>query len=77
MVFSLLEPAYDPDEEVSDLWLVAVDGSAAPRRLTQTKAPEKAVVWSPDSHAGSGRSLRSIKLDPLKTPGDEINQAGR
>jgi dipeptidyl aminopeptidase/acylaminoacyl peptidase len=51
VVFTVLEPSYDPDKEVSDLWLVPADGSAAPRRLTNTRAAEKGVVWSPDSHA--------------------------
>jgi dipeptidyl aminopeptidase/acylaminoacyl peptidase len=51
VVFSVIEPAYDPDKEVSDLWLVAADGSAAPRRLTNTRVAENAVAWSPDSHS--------------------------
>src|SRR5215467_10849470 len=51
VVFSVIEPAYDPDKEVSDLWLVAADGGAPPRRLTNTKAAENAVAWSPDSHS--------------------------
>ncbi|HXB18801.1 MAG TPA: S9 family peptidase [Steroidobacteraceae bacterium] len=51
VVFSVLEPAYDPDKEVSDLWLTPADGSAPPRRLTNTRAPEKGVAWSPDSRA--------------------------
>ncbi|HYL71374.1 MAG TPA: S9 family peptidase, partial [Candidatus Dormibacteraeota bacterium] len=38
VAFSVLEPAYDQDKEVSDLWLVPADGSAPPRRLTHTKA---------------------------------------
>jgi dipeptidyl aminopeptidase/acylaminoacyl peptidase len=49
VLFNLVEPAYDPDKAVSDLWLVPADGSAPPRRLTQTKAPESGAVWSPDS----------------------------
>jgi dipeptidyl aminopeptidase/acylaminoacyl peptidase len=49
VVFSVTEPAYDPDKAVSDLWLVPADGSAQPRRITNTKAPESDVVWSPDS----------------------------
>jgi dipeptidyl aminopeptidase/acylaminoacyl peptidase len=49
VVFSVTEPAYDPDKAVSDLWLVPADGSAPPRRITNTKAPESDVVWSPDS----------------------------
>jgi dipeptidyl aminopeptidase/acylaminoacyl peptidase len=51
VVFTVLEPSYEPDKEVSDLWLVSSDGSAPPRRLTNSRAPEKGVVWSPDSHA--------------------------
>jgi Tol biopolymer transport system component len=47
----VLEPAYEQDKEVSDLWLLAVDGSAPARRLTYTRAPEHGVAWSPDSHA--------------------------
>src|SRR6266568_7749335 len=34
------EPAYDEKKEVADLWLVPVDGSARPRRLTSTRAAE-------------------------------------
>jgi dipeptidyl aminopeptidase/acylaminoacyl peptidase len=51
VVFSVLEPAYDPDKELSDLWVTAADGSSPPRRLTHTRAPEKGVAWSPDSRA--------------------------
>ena len=50
VVFSVLEPAYDPDKETSGLWLVASDGSGAPRRLTHSKARETGATWSPDSH---------------------------
>ena len=49
VVFSVTEPAYSPDEQRSDLWIVPVDGSAEPRRLTFTKAGESAAAWSPDS----------------------------
>jgi dipeptidyl aminopeptidase/acylaminoacyl peptidase len=51
VVLTVLEPSYETDKEVSDLWLVPADGSAPPRRLTNSKAPEKGVVWSPDSRA--------------------------
>ena len=50
-VFSIVEPSYEPDKEVSDLWLVPTDGGAAARRLTNTKAAENGVAWSPDSHS--------------------------
>ena len=49
VVYSVLEPSYEPDKAVSDLWLVAADGTKAPRRITNTKAPEGSVAWSPDS----------------------------
>jgi dipeptidyl aminopeptidase/acylaminoacyl peptidase len=65
VVFSILEPSYDPDKAVSDLWLVPVDGSAGPRRITNTKAPENAPAWSPDS-----RSLAFV----TKREGDEVEQ---
>ena len=45
-VFPVVEPAYDPDEQVSDLWIVATDGRSPPRRLTQSKAVESGVAWS-------------------------------
>ncbi len=51
VVYSVLEPAYEPDKEVSDLWLAAADGKSPPRRLTHTRAAEKGVDWSPDSRA--------------------------
>jgi dipeptidyl aminopeptidase/acylaminoacyl peptidase len=48
-VYSVLEPSYEPDKAVSDLWLVATDGGSAPRRITHTKEAEDDVDWSPDS----------------------------
>src|ERR1700750_1739140 len=49
VVFSLVEPAYDEKDQVSDLWIVPTDGSVKPRRLTSTKSGESGVAWSPDS----------------------------
>ncbi|HMD28525.1 MAG TPA: S9 family peptidase [Steroidobacteraceae bacterium] len=49
VVFAVLEPSYEADKAVSDLWLVPVDGSKPPRRITNTKAPESDVAWSADS----------------------------
>ena len=48
-VFSVTAPAYDAKEQTADLWIAALDGSAPPRQLTQTKAPESGATWSPDS----------------------------
>jgi dipeptidyl aminopeptidase/acylaminoacyl peptidase len=65
VIFSVLEPSYEPDKEVSDLWLVPADGGGAPRRITNTRAPESGVAWSPDS--------RSIAFS-TKREGDEVEQ---
>ncbi len=48
-VFPVSEPSYDEKKEVQDLWVVPVDGSARPRRLTSGRAGESAPAWSPDS----------------------------
>lgn len=48
-VFSVVEPAYDRKEQVSDLWIVPTDGSARPRRITNTPAGESDLTWSADS----------------------------
>ncbi len=49
VVFSVTEPSYTEADQASDLWLVPTDGSAEPRRLTNTRAGESGVAWSPDS----------------------------
>jgi len=65
VVFSLTEPAYDPKEQVQDLWIVPADGSQPPRRLTASKGGESGVAWSPDS--------RRIAFG-AKREGDEVGQ---
>ena len=65
VVFPLVEPAYDEKDQVSDLWIVPVDGSAKPRRLTYSKGGEGGVVWSPDS--------RQIAFS-ARREGDEVGQ---
>ena len=47
-VLSVTEPSYDESKTVSDLWIVPTNGSAAPRKLTNTKGGESGVEWSPD-----------------------------
>lgn len=47
-VFSVTEPAYDPESQRSDLWIVATDGATPPRRLTEADGSEGGVAWSPD-----------------------------
>ena len=49
VVTSVNQPSYEAGKTVSDLWIVPVDGSAPPRRLTNTAAPESDAVFSPDS----------------------------
>jgi dipeptidyl aminopeptidase/acylaminoacyl peptidase len=65
VVFSLIEPAYDEKDQVSDLWIVPADGSARPRRLTFSKSGESGVAWSPDSQ----RLAFSAKRE-----GDDVSQ---
>jgi dipeptidyl aminopeptidase/acylaminoacyl peptidase len=65
VVFSVLEPSYETDKAISDLWLVSTDGLQPARRLTNTKAPEEDVAWSPDS--------ASIAFS-TKREGDEVEQ---
>ena len=64
VVYSINEPSYEPDKAVSDLWLVPAAGGT-PKRLTNTKAGENGVVWSPDS--------RMIAFT-TKREGDEVDQ---
>src|SRR5690625_2857242 len=47
-VVSVTEPAYDKDDQTSDLWLIALDGSQSPRQLTSTPGGESGVDWSPE-----------------------------
>jgi len=65
VVFSLVEPAYDEKDQVSDLWIVPADGSAKPRRLTYSKGGENGVVWTNDS--------RQIAFS-ARREGDEASQ---
>jgi dipeptidyl aminopeptidase/acylaminoacyl peptidase len=65
VVFSVVEPAYDEKDQVSDLWIVPADGSAKPRRLTNTKGGESGAAWSPDSTRVAFATRRE---------GDEANQ---
>ena len=47
-VISVTEPSYEDDGAVSDLWLISLDGSGEPRRLTATPGGESGAAWSPD-----------------------------
>ncbi len=65
VVFSVIDPAYDEKDQVSDLWIVPSDGSARPRRLTGNKGGESGAVWSPD-----GKKIAFA----ARREGDEVNQ---
>ena len=65
VIFSVVEPAYDEKDQVSDLWIVAADGSTPARRLTSSKAGESGVAWSPD-----GKRIAFV----ARRDGDEANQ---
>jgi dipeptidyl aminopeptidase/acylaminoacyl peptidase len=65
VVYPVAEPSYEKDKSVSDLWLAATDGQKSPRRITNTKAAEEDVAWSPDS--------ASIAF-ATKREGDEVSQ---
>ncbi len=65
VIYSLREPSYAKDESASDLWIVPTDGSAAPRRITSSKAGESDPAWAPDS--------RRIAFS-TKREGDDVAQ---
>src|SRR5215204_3115680 len=65
VVFSLVEPAYDEKDQVSDLWISTTGAGAKPRRLTFSKGGESGVAWSPDS--------RQIAFS-ARREADEVNQ---
>ena len=77
-VFSVTAPAYDAREQTSDLWLVPVDGSAAPRQLTQTKPGESGAAWNPDSRRIAFSSKRegdeAAQLHVLDLAGGEAER---
>mgnify|MGYP003151700160 CR=1 FL=1 len=79
-VVSVTEPSYEEDGDVSDLWLITVDGSAEPRRLTATPGGESGVAWKPDGSAiafsakrGTDEDAQSqIHVLPMDGPGEAV-----
>jgi len=47
-VVAVTEPAYDPKEQASDLWLLHPGSELPPRRLTSTRGAESGVTFSED-----------------------------
>ena len=58
-IVSVTEPSYEEDGDVSDLWLIQIDGDAAPRRLTSTRESESGVTWRADGKAIAFTSKRA------------------
>jgi dipeptidyl aminopeptidase/acylaminoacyl peptidase len=58
LVVSVVEPAYDENAQLSDLWLVDTEGRHSSRRLTSTRSAETGVVWSTDSRRVVFSALR-------------------
>jgi dipeptidyl aminopeptidase/acylaminoacyl peptidase len=65
IVASVVEPAYDDNATLSDLWLIDTSARDLSRRLTSTRRPESGVAWSPDSR----RIVFSAQRD-----GDDVAQ---
>ncbi len=81
-IVSVTEPSYEKEADVSDLWLIATDGSAAPRRLTATKDSESGVAWSPDgskiafsTKRGDDEEKQIYVLD-MSGPGEAVRLTG-
>jgi len=65
IVVSVVEPSYEHEMQLSDLWLIDTRGRNASRRLTSTRRPESGVTWSPD-----GRRI----LFSAQREGDDVAQ---
>ena len=77
-VVSVTVPSYEEDGDRSDLWLLTVDGSQAPRQLTATSDGEGDVAWRPDGGAIAFSAKRGddeekqIYLLDMNGPGEAI-----
>lgn len=49
VVFAVVSPAYDPKDQLTELWIAPSDGSERPRPLTHAKGVPTGYAWSPDS----------------------------
>lgn len=75
-VVAVTEPAYEKEQQISDLWLLATDGSRPAKRLTGTAGSEGGVQWSADGRqlvftAKRGKDkLRQLYLLDMTGPGE-------
>ena len=65
IVVPVIEPSYEDNNHLSDLWLIDTSARNSSRRLTSTRRPESGVIWSPDSR----RIVFSAQRD-----GDDVPQ---
>lgn len=49
LLLNITDPSYDPEAQVSDLWLLPADGSKPARRLTASRVGEANPSFAPDS----------------------------
>jgi dipeptidyl aminopeptidase/acylaminoacyl peptidase len=64
VAYIVVSPAYDPKEQVADLWMSPSDGSAPPRQITHGKGTPSGTAWSRDSR----RLAFSAKRDGDEAP---------
>jgi dipeptidyl aminopeptidase/acylaminoacyl peptidase len=50
VIYSRTETSYNPDEQTTDLWLAAADGSSKPRKITNSKGGEDNYFWHPSAN---------------------------
>lgn len=50
VVYSRTETSYNTEEQTTDLWLAAADGSAEPRKITNSKGGEENYFWHPSAN---------------------------
>ncbi len=77
-IVSVTEPSYEKDADVSDLWLIHVDGSVPPRRLTSSKESESSVDWRADGGAiaftakRGDDEVKQVYVLDMKGPGEAV-----
>jgi dipeptidyl aminopeptidase/acylaminoacyl peptidase len=50
VVYSRTETSYNTEEQTTDLWISPSDGSAEPRKITNTKGGEEGYFWHPTAN---------------------------
>jgi dipeptidyl aminopeptidase/acylaminoacyl peptidase len=50
VIYSRTETSYNLDEQSTDLWLAAADGSTEPRKITNSKGGEDNYFWHPSAN---------------------------